>query len=277
MPFELQRVSLAAVDTTDGTYRLGRPRDVVSLAASIARLGLLCAPLLSGTEARWTVISGFSRVAACRLLGWEKMPARRPREAADPWHCAQWAVAEKAAERPLEMLETGRALRLLRRLAPDENAFARTVRHFGLPDQPAAQSRMEDLCSLPEAIQAALSDGALPANSNDHDIPRMTWWPHQGTTEWVQYDFKQRRTVSEADLYWFDDTPTGGGCRIPASWKLLYQDGGDWKEVADASAYGVQKDRFNTVTFGEVMTSALRIEVQLQEGYSSGILEWRVR
>ncbi len=123
----------------------------------------------------------------------------------------------------------------------------------------------------------ALSDGALPANSNDHDIPRMTWWPHQGTTEWVQYDFKQPRTVSEVDVYWFDDAPTGGGCRIPASWKLLYQDGNDWKEVANASAYGVQKDRFNTVTFDEINTSALRIEVKLQEGYSSGILEWRVQ
>jgi hypothetical protein len=123
----------------------------------------------------------------------------------------------------------------------------------------------------------ALSDGALPANSNDHDIPRMTWWPHQGTTEWVQYDFKQPRPVSEVDVYWFDDTPTGGGCRIPASWKLLYRDGNDWKEVTNASAYSVQKDQFNTVTFGEVTTSALRVEVKLQNGYSSGILEWRIR
>ena len=161
MPFEIRHVSLAAVDAADLTFRLAPPRNVEALAASIARLGLLCPPILAGTDEPWTVVSGFGRVAACRSLGWKKMPARRPREAADLWRCAQWAVAEKAAERPLEALAAARALRLLRRFAPDEKVFGRTVRSFGLPDQPAAQSRMEALCSLPEAIQAALSDGTL--------------------------------------------------------------------------------------------------------------------
>ncbi len=124
---------------------------------------------------------------------------------------------------------------------------------------------------------AALSDEKLPAHSNDHDIPRFTWWPRRGTTEWVQYDFKEPRTVRSVDVYWFDDSPTGGGCRIPQSWKLLYRDGDDWKSIPNPSAYGVQKDRFNTVTFDEVTTSALRIEVGLQDGFSGGILEWRIR
>lgn len=161
MPFELGRVPLTAVDPADDTYRLGGPRDVGPLAASIARLGLLCPPILTGTDERWTVVSGFARVAACRLLGWERMPARRSLERVDRWRCAQWAVAEKAAHRPLETLEAGRALRLLRRFAPDENAFGQTVRHFGLPDQPAAQARLEGLCDLPEKIRAAVDDGAL--------------------------------------------------------------------------------------------------------------------
>ncbi len=124
---------------------------------------------------------------------------------------------------------------------------------------------------------AALSDDQLPANSSDHEIPRMTWWPHQGSTEWVQYDFKQSREIGQVEVYWFDDSPTGGGCRIPQSWKLLYQDGDDWKPVKEASTYGVQKDTFNAVTFDKVTTSALRLEVQLQDGYSGGILEWRVK
>jgi len=123
----------------------------------------------------------------------------------------------------------------------------------------------------------ALSDEKLPTHSDDHDIPRMTWWPHQGTTEWVQYDFKQPRKVGAVEVYWFDDTPTGGGCRIPASWKLLYRDGDDWKDVKNASAYGVEKDKFNAVTFDAVKTSALRLEVQLQNDCSGGILEWRVQ
>ena len=105
----------------------------------------------------------------------------------------------------------------------------------------------------------------------------MTWWPHQGTVEWVQYDFKAPRTVGQVDVYWFDDAPTGGGCRIPQSWRLLYQDGDDWKDVKSASAFGVQKDTFNSVTFKAVKTSGLRLEVQLQNDYAGGVLEWRVK
>jgi hypothetical protein len=38
----------------------------------------------------------------------------------------------------------------------------------------------------------------------------------------------------------------------------------------------VEKDKFNSVTFSPVQTSALRLEVQLQEDFSGGILEWRI-
>ena len=124
---------------------------------------------------------------------------------------------------------------------------------------------------------AALSDGDIPSNSNDHSITRFTWWPRKGAAEWVQYEFKTPRQVSEAGVYWFDDFATGGGCRVPQSWRLLYQDGDDWKGVRDASPYGVQKDQFNKVTFDAVTTSALRLEAKLQADYSAGILEWRVK
>jgi DUF1680 family protein len=122
---------------------------------------------------------------------------------------------------------------------------------------------------------AALSDKLLPKNSNDQSIPRFTWWDHKGTTEWVQYDFKQSGKVSRVDVYWFDDTG-GGGCRTPKSWRLLYKDGSQWKPVSNAGNCGVEKDKFNTVRFDPVQTTSLRIEVQLQPDFSGGILEWRV-
>ncbi|MDI9430136.1 MAG: glycoside hydrolase family 127 protein [Planctomycetota bacterium] len=142
----------------------------------------------------------------------------------------------------------------------------------GVGKIPAKASHCNDADTV-----TALSDEKLPAHSNDHDIPRFTWWPRRGTTEWVQYDFKEPRAIRSMDVYWFDDSPIGGGCRIPQSWKLLYRDGDDWKDVPNPSAHGVQKDHFNTVTFDEVTVSALRIEVRLQDGFSGGILEWRVR
>ena len=122
---------------------------------------------------------------------------------------------------------------------------------------------------------AALSDKLSPRNSNDYNIARFTWWDHKGTTEWVQYVFEQTKKISGASVYWFDDTGSGG-CRVPKSWRLLYKDGNQWREVPNASGYGIQKDKFNKVQFKPVQTKSLRLEAKLQPGFSAGILEWRI-
>jgi DUF1680 family protein len=121
----------------------------------------------------------------------------------------------------------------------------------------------------------ALNDGLLPKTSNDHSIPRMTWWDHKGTTEWVSYRFPKVREVSAAEVYWFDDTGIGG-CRVPAEWKLLWLDGAEWKPVklAKDSMFGTALDAFNKVRFEPVSTRELRLEVKLRPGFSGGILEW---
>ncbi len=121
----------------------------------------------------------------------------------------------------------------------------------------------------------AMNDQIEPASSIDHEIPRLTWWDHRGTKEWVQYAFPHPRTVSETAVYWFDDTGVGQ-CRLPASWKLLYKTGNDWKQVTTTDDYPVKANSYNRITFDPVRTSALRIEIQLQDGFSGGILEWRI-
>jgi hypothetical protein len=123
---------------------------------------------------------------------------------------------------------------------------------------------------------AAVADGKLPRNSNDQEIPRFTWWDHKGTDEWLEYDLPARRRVSKVNVYWFDDRSTGGGCRVPESWRLLYRSGGTWKPVAGASVYRTQRDGFNSVTFDPVETDALRVLVRLQPEFSSGVLEWTI-
>jgi hypothetical protein len=121
-----------------------------------------------------------------------------------------------------------------------------------------------------------LVDGPEPANSNDHGIPRFTWWDHRGTKEWIQLEFPQPKNVSSIEVYWFDDTGNGE-CRLPASWRLLYQDGDAWKEVSEPAARPATADKWNTFSFPPVATAALRIEAQLQPGFSGGLLRWKVK
>jgi hypothetical protein len=122
----------------------------------------------------------------------------------------------------------------------------------------------------------AAADGLVPVNSDDHAIPRFTWWPHQGTAEWIGLDFPKPRTVSRVEVFWFDDSGHGG-CRVPQSWRVVYRDGPQWKPAAHAKVDPVTRDRFNAATFDPVETKALRIEVQLQPEMSGGVLEMRVK
>ncbi len=123
---------------------------------------------------------------------------------------------------------------------------------------------------------AALNDGKLPKSSSDMSVPRFTWWDHRGTGEWVQYEFVEPRRISSCEVYWFDDKPIGGGCRVPFSWRLIYREGGTWKSIKPAGEYPTAANRFNRVTFEPITTSQLRLIAELNPEASGGILEWRV-
>jgi len=115
-----------------------------------------------------------------------------------------------------------------------------------------------------------------PLTINDGDeSTSFDWWPKKGTTEWVEYAFEKPATVSSAGVYWFDDTGRGE-VRVPASWKILYLDGGQWKPVKATTLYGVEKDKYNNVTFKTVTTAGLRLEVTMQPNWSAGLEEWKV-
>ncbi|MEZ5965516.1 MAG: glycoside hydrolase family 127 protein [Planctomycetota bacterium] len=122
----------------------------------------------------------------------------------------------------------------------------------------------------------ALRDGEVPGDTSEPRFPRFTWWDHRGTAETVQYTFPEPRRASAVDVWWFDDQPRGG-CAVPADWRVAYLDGDTWKPVAANGPYGTGKDGAQTVEFAPVTTGGLRLEVQLQDGKSAGLWEWRVR
>jgi len=122
----------------------------------------------------------------------------------------------------------------------------------------------------------ALNDQYDPVDSKDNSASYLHWWPKKNTTEWVQYDFDTTYTISSSKVYWFDDGPWGG-CRIPASWKLLYKKDGEWVPVKNTTSYETVKDRYNMVQFEPVTTTGLRMEVQLPADFASGIHEWIVK
>lgn len=154
-----------------------------------------------------------------------------------------------------------------------------------LPPGLASQGKPSASHCFSRDTVAALNDQLVPSASDDSSSPRLTWWDHRGTTEWVQYDFDQPQRVSAVETYWWDERRLAAQCRVPASWRVLHkqhddwkpvQDGSDWKPVENVSGYGTEMDKFNRATFTPVTTKSLRLEVRLQPEWSGGLLEWRV-
>lgn len=160
-----------------------------------------------------------------------------------------------------------------------------------LPPVPSLATSAKVTSSSGKGDFKALSNQIVPARSADTSRGAFTWDERFGTTEWVQYEFPEAKTVRESSVYWHEHY--GKAYRLPKAWRLLYRDSaGDWKPVETKDAFGLAPNAFNTVRFSPVKTNALRIEADLQDAladtyfpvpsskpgkYSAGILEWSVQ
>jgi hypothetical protein len=124
-------------------------------------------------------------------------------------------------------------------------------------------------------IPANINDGEDPPSSNDMSA-HYDWWPRRGEAQWAEMAFPKATEVSQVELYWFDDSGRGQ-VRVPASWRVLYQDGNQWKPIETQDAYGVATDQYNKVTFKPVTTPALRVEITAQPEFAVGVQEWKVK
>lgn len=57
----------------------------------------------------------------------------------------------------------------------------------------------------------------------------------------------------------------------------VYQDDREWRLVEANGTVGVLRHTWNTLTFAPLTTTALRIEVVRQPGFSAGVQEWKVK
>lgn len=142
---------------------------------------------------------------------------------------------------------------------------------------PTLASKSQVSASHPAKSLTSITDGLVPADENDRTIPYYHWWPKEGTTEWIVYEFPEKTEVSSSIVYWYDDAPWGG-CRLPRSWKIYYKnEAGEWTAVPEADAYPISKGNPNTVHFAPVKTSAVKLEVVLPEKNAAGLYEWEIQ
>ena len=123
-----------------------------------------------------------------------------------------------------------------------------------------------------------LNSGFDPKHSGDIDKIYYYFWQAAGSEEWVQYDFTRPVTLSESKVYWLNLDHYDGNYQVPEFWSLVVKDNRErWVPVVTNDSYGLELDKYNTITFRPVKTSAIRMKVKLQKNNSAGILAWKVK
>ena len=122
----------------------------------------------------------------------------------------------------------------------------------------------------------SVSDQYVPENSSDKSVTFVHWLPKTGSTEWLQFDFDKPEQVGTVRVYWLDDEATGGNCKKPKSWRVLYYEDGQWKQTYHEIRTPIFKDGWNILEFEPIRTTALRLEMTAHEGSAMGVHEWEV-
>lgn len=170
--------------------------------------------------------------------------------------------------------------RELREMLMTERA-GQTIRYTVGTLTPTLASRSSMSAAVGVAGLRGLNDGRVPAAppggravgpgragaGPPEDVPLFSWSGSRGPTQWVQYTFPDELEVSRIELFWV---------RPPDSWRLLYQDAGEWKEVSPKGHYGVQTGQFTFLEFARVRTLAMRVEATVPADDSVSLAEWRV-
>ena len=146
--------------------------------------------------------------------------------------------------------------------------------------EPSLASRASGSAAVGAAGIRGLNDGLVPAppgggrgigpgpgGPGNVDVPLFSWAGSRGPTQWVQYVFPADQEIASAEVFWV---------RPPKSWRLVYQEAGQWKEVAVKGAYGIAPNAFARVEFAAIKTMAMRIEATMDKDDTVSIAEWRV-
>lgn len=159
-------IALDRIDLNDRTFQITTERPLEGLNQSINDLAVINPPLLFEKEGvdqerRFGVVYGFRRIAACRCLGWDSIDALLAGEGVSGLTRAKLAITDNISQRPLNLVETSRALNLLAHFFETETDLSEAASSLGLPDSIALIRKIKPICGFAPAIQQGLLDGPL--------------------------------------------------------------------------------------------------------------------
>ncbi|MDY6824985.1 MAG: ParB N-terminal domain-containing protein [Thermodesulfobacteriota bacterium] len=158
-------IPLSALDAADNRFRVSTTadKDDAALNRSIAEVGLLAPPLVRpGNGQGFQMVTGFRRLAVMRMHGHDAIPCRVLDAGTDDLSCLRMAVADNAAQRPLNLVEQARAVRKLAGFFESSSKLAVALDALGLPAGATVAKKLQAVETLPALVQDAVAREEIP-------------------------------------------------------------------------------------------------------------------
>jgi ParB family chromosome partitioning protein len=163
MCFREKIITLQRIDTHNDSYRITTEQQVDDLMCSIKHLGLLNLPLLLEKETEYyTVVSGFRRIEACRRLNWTELRARVFGSDTERLKCVKYAIADNAFQRPLNIIEKSKCIKMLSAFYKDFDSLAEALKAIGLSEHPAMLKKIKIVYDMSESLQNSVLSNTIP-------------------------------------------------------------------------------------------------------------------
>jgi len=157
MRYNTEPIPLSRIDTADETYRITTCSCSNDLVASIERVGVLNPPVVEERSNGYIPVSGFRRIDACRRLELKTVSAKVLDKEVPHLQSVMIAVSDNSLQRPLNLIETGRALKMLTGYVTDPRELMQLTSDLGLPGNPRHIDKLKQLLNLPQSVQRAVA------------------------------------------------------------------------------------------------------------------------
>lgn len=161
MDFEKNQVPLSLIDSEDQTFRITTETGIDDILDSIKNVGLINPPILIKKKSKYTIICGFRRIAACRILGLLNIEAKIPVSNANELDCLKVAITDNSFQRPLNLIEQSKSLFMLSGFFKDITSLADAASSLGLPCNPSLIKKIINIYHLPSPIQDSVLSNTI--------------------------------------------------------------------------------------------------------------------
>ncbi|MBF0230831.1 MAG: ParB N-terminal domain-containing protein [Desulfamplus sp.] len=169
-PYRVENINVCDIELSDETFKISSDNDIAALEASIKSIGMINMPLVKRVienqlkdKYKYVVISGFKRIQVIKSIGITQILVVVIES--DDKLCSCLAIADNAFQRPLNIIEQMRGIRLLKHFIPSaQEIIENSPQIFNFKINATLINMFSDIAQMPESIHRLIENERLAIN-----------------------------------------------------------------------------------------------------------------